>query len=66
MRLLFIELSDFADYLLVFYYSQPGHIIQGGESALYLNNIGNYKRRFEAEEDGRKMSLGAVVIMAHR
>lgn len=39
-------------------------IIQGGESALYLNNINNYKRRFEAEEDGRKMSLGAVGIMS--
>lgn len=39
-------------------------VLQGGESQLYLNNIGSFKRRFEAEEDGRKMSIGVVVIMA--
>lgn len=38
--------------------------IQGGESDLYLNNLASYKRRFEAEADGRKMSLGAVAIIA--
>lgn len=38
--------------------------LQGGESELYLNNINNYKRRFEAEEDGRKMSLGAIGLIS--
>ena len=44
---------------------ESGHsIIQGRESKLFLNNIRSFKRRFEAEEDGRKMSMAAVVIMA--
>ena len=39
-------------------------VIQGGESPLYMNNLSSFKRRFEAEEDGRKMSLGAIGIMS--
>lgn len=38
--------------------------IQGGESALYLDNISSFKRRYQAEKDGRKMSLGEVIIIA--
>jgi RHS repeat-associated protein len=37
--------------------------IQGGDSELYLKNMSSYKRRYQAESDGRKMSLGAVAIM---
>jgi hypothetical protein len=38
--------------------------IQGRESKTYLDNIDNFERRRQTEADGRKMALGAVVLMA--
>ncbi|MHA4847811.1 DUF6443 domain-containing protein [Flavitalea antarctica] len=39
-------------------------VLQGGESELYKSNVESFARRYQAEEDGRKMALGAVVAIA--
>jgi RHS repeat-associated protein len=41
-----------------------GFSVQGGESQSYLSNIGNFKRRYDAEEDGRSMQLFAATMVS--